>query len=167
MNLVPRLLCGACGPALGQLHQPVQFQEPRRDRRACEAKPGPPKPIVIAQKLIDRSSLALSDQLSQGRPSLTSPDEMQPQYRGYAPQHAPPRAGGGQHVPQRRGGIGTSKMIWLRLRPIPISATPGASILRPDTLRFSLAPGPSPASVSQVELSHSAALRPLTPDSSL
>lgn len=32
---------------------------------------------------------------------------MQPQYRGYAQQHVPPRAGG-QHVPQRRGGIGTS-----------------------------------------------------------
>ncbi|EAQ86993.1 hypothetical protein CHGG_08246 [Chaetomium globosum CBS 148.51] len=32
---------------------------------------------------------------------------MQPQYRGYGQQHAPPRAGGGgQHVPQRRGGIG-------------------------------------------------------------
>ncbi|KAK3303982.1 uncharacterized protein B0T15DRAFT_535173 [Chaetomium strumarium] len=30
---------------------------------------------------------------------------MQPQYRGYTPQHVPPRAAG-QHVPQRRGGIG-------------------------------------------------------------
>ena len=38
---------------------------------------------------------------------------MQPHYRGHAP-HGPPRTGG-QHVPQRRGGIGESLQVFLFL----------------------------------------------------
>jgi len=57
---------------------------------------------------------------------------MQQHYRGHAP-HGPPRPGG-QHVPQRRGGIG--KFVIVTTFAMAARAAPVSGVRTPDLLIF-------------------------------